>query len=238
MGKEQFIPDDKAGPEEIKAIKEEINKEGADLFIGTREEVDKAKERAESEGYAENVEKYLGLNSDVVLPHEEFNEEFQDNLKRLGFKKGNYFLTVEFSKPAEEAKDGSIVFFDKDMNVKQCDLDVKKIASFQGKIQENRAFVGEKRSAFPRVLPDFLDEMEEVGFVHGSPSIQGKANMSGQRSFFGQTEDGNFKNIMNISGSGFKEAQETWGLIWKKIEGYKKEQENKVQKEKEKGFNL
>lgn len=83
------------GSEEYRVIKEEINKEGMEIGeeggaavnIGNKKEVEAARERAEAEGRAPDLESYIRLNKQVVAPQSELfeflTEEEKEQFKSL-----------------------------------------------------------------------------------------------------------------------------------------------------------
>lgn len=57
-----------AGEPGYDAIKKGINESGEDLYIGTREEIDRAKAKAESEGRAPDLASYIRLHKKIGVP--------------------------------------------------------------------------------------------------------------------------------------------------------------------------
>jgi len=77
-------------------LKEEINKEGwegdkeggAAVFVGTKEEMEKSRERMENEGRTEDLGTYIRLHKEIILPFNEITDE--DLKKTIEANKGHF----------------------------------------------------------------------------------------------------------------------------------------------------
>lgn len=118
-------------------LKEEINRDGwegdkeggAAVFVGKKEEVEKARERMEGEGRAENLESYIRLHKEIVVPKDKLGE-FLDGRGAGKPCPGCHSFVGD-----------KLVFIDKEGNVAQVSIDTKKIgdlgsANLDDKIKE------------------------------------------------------------------------------------------------------
>jgi len=130
------------GSEEYKELKEKLNKEGfegdedggAALFIGTKEEAEKARTIAETEGRAENLEIYIRMHKQVI-PKEELEQI--EGIKHFR----------ELTKGKAEIQDlgNKIVFvYYKDGNgdLAHVEIDTRKIAKVNGNMTINLEALG------------------------------------------------------------------------------------------------
>ncbi|OGF21736.1 hypothetical protein A2Y83_01220 [Candidatus Falkowbacteria bacterium RBG_13_39_14] len=131
------------------ALKEQINKEGwggeeggAAVYVGNKEEVDRAKEIVETEGKAENLDAYIRMRKVIEVE--------KGDLEQYGSVK----IEPRMAWLSNWYTDGGIIFFiDASGNLAKVDLETVKINDFN-KIQDGR-----ERQA------KVYDEIKRLGFI-------------------------------------------------------------------------
>lgn len=165
------------GSEEYRTFKEEINKEGfekeegeeaggAAVFVGSKEEVEKDRSVAETEGRAVDLETYLRRHKEILATTEEVEEareEFEGMLKKDKRGKSSvenkaeitrYFMTLKKGDvlnlwPDVDRKKGAILRFKDNLD------NLAKVKINFEKIEENIDF------------EDLSQQLEEKGFRFG-----------------------------------------------------------------------
>lgn len=153
----------KYGSEEYKNIKEAINKEGfvkdeegeGAVFIGTKEEVKAARERAETEGRAPDLASYIRLNKEIVATKEE--------IEKLTVEKEEKAFVDREKKRFDSAKIGQVqlvftnpqtstfTFLYKDRNgdLAKIKIETQKISDFEDRAAEVKIKRGIQQGGYP-----------------------------------------------------------------------------------------
>lgn len=141
-------------------LKRTLNKEGwegdkeggAAVFVGTKEEIEKAREIMEKEGRTENLESYLRLHKEIVLPYNEIDNEtikqiVEDNkgLRQLRFSGADNF---------------ELRYIDKDGNVAKVEIFTDKIDEMKSEGRINRG----KMPNSSRPWKKINERLNEMGF--------------------------------------------------------------------------
>lgn len=159
---EQFGPEEdekyKIDPE----LKEEINREGwekdseeggAAVLVGKKEEVERLRERLETEGKTVDLGSYIRLHKEIILPH----SEIEDNVLREKMlkMKGSFDLWPISGRQREEQEPQyRLRYVDKDGNLAQVNISVDDIAELA---REKERIVKEVEDEFHR-RPDYWKE--------------------------------------------------------------------------------
>lgn len=160
------------GPEELRAIKESVNKEGtqmeegeeggAAVYVGTKEEVTKARQLAETEGRAPDLASYIVMHKEVLVKSDELqNYGGSDFAKVFGEAPiGAMHLEKYIQKPI-------LYFKDSLSNLAKVEIDVSKVPSLKSKL--STCAVPDGGAAFHVVL----EELKGLGFSsdHGFEKI-------------------------------------------------------------------
>lgn len=118
-------------------IKKEINQEGfeenAAVLVGTKEEVERLRERMETDGYAKDLATYIRLHKEILVPAEEITEKWlKDSLKPSYF---SYYYDNE---------NGDLQYIDKQGNLVQVIIEQDKIDDLREKDESIMYSIPEK----------------------------------------------------------------------------------------------
>lgn len=143
------------GPEELRSIKESVNKEGtqmeegeeggAAVYVGSKEEVTKARQLAETEGKAPDMASYIVKHKEIFATPEELVDMYGSELVK-GILGSDVVKTFE-KVPTGAATiridelDGKIVstvhYKDSSGNLAKVQIDLTKITALQSKVREH-----------------------------------------------------------------------------------------------------
>lgn len=153
MEKEEF----KIEPE----LKEEINKEGeymsderggATLLVGSKEEMEKARERLEAEGKTADLGSYIKLHKEPFLPSNEMRSGVREKVLA---KKGSYTINNVITVGSPYC---FLRYVDKEGNIAGVDILIENIAEIRKKISK-------MREVQPSEIYAILnDELKSLGF--------------------------------------------------------------------------
>lgn len=155
----------KYGSEEYQRDKEVLNKEGfvkdeggeGAVFVGTKEEAEAARKRAETEGQAPDLESYVRLNKEVLCSKEELIEVLStgDIDKFNSAPNGSILNCVTWFEGKDNYEVGFFYYKDNQGNIAKVKFDARKVGDYgygQGK-------------------PILYNRILELGFTSSSFSI-------------------------------------------------------------------
>jgi len=119
------------GPKIDPKLKKEINEEGweggkeggAAVFVGTKEETEKAREIMETEGVTENLESYIRLHKEIALSKEELEKYLQ----------ARHYTDIVSHPGCSELIKNTLLFIDKEGSVARVNIDLEKIKNIRVK---------------------------------------------------------------------------------------------------------
>lgn len=129
------------GPEELRAVKENLNKEGtqmeegeeggAAVYVGSKEEVTKARQLAETEGRAPDMASYIVMHKQVIATPQElmkYSPQTAKDFEKLpavtAFIKMGGFVSNRVP---------TVLYKDSSGNFAKVEIDLEKIASLKSK---------------------------------------------------------------------------------------------------------
>lgn len=133
------------GQEELRSIKESVNKEGtqmeegeeggAAVYVGTKEEVTKARQLAETEGKAPDVASYIVMHKQVIATPQELMKYSSQTAK--DFEKlpvGTAFIKME---GFVSNRIPTVLYKDSSGNFAKVEIDLEKIASLKSALSKS-----------------------------------------------------------------------------------------------------
>ncbi|MDP2946559.1 MAG: hypothetical protein Q8N88_00450 [Nanoarchaeota archaeon] len=156
-------------------LKEEINKEGwegdkeggAAVFVGTKEEMEKAREIMEKEGRTEDLASYIRLHKEIALP---YNEIVDEELKKaMVANKGHYaswpgYYSSGFKNEEVEHK---LEYIDLEGNIARVNIKTNEIADIE-KIVEQRRKVRTFSLGYEVLQALISEKLSSLGFLLGA----------------------------------------------------------------------
>ncbi len=122
-------------------LKEEINKKGeympderggATILVGSKEEMEKARERLETEGKTADLGSYIRLHKELFLPSNELRSGVRGKAMAM---KGSYVITKMMTGPSPSC---FLEYVDKEGNITGVNILIENIAEVDKKIDKKK----------------------------------------------------------------------------------------------------